>query len=167
MSGEISCEIIPASAPYFKSFHEALSAVARERIFIEMTEAPPPEQVAVFQAGLIARGAPVVYAVCQSQVVGWCDITPKDNPRHSHRGSLGMGIVKEFRGRGLGARLMEAALAQAVRFGLEKVELQVYTTNTAAIALYKKFGFEQEGLIRKYRRLDGRDFDCLAMAKFL
>jgi putative acetyltransferase len=60
-----------------------------------------------------------------------------------------------------------AALEHSKKFGLEKVELQVYTSNLPAIALYKKQGFEQEGIIKNFRKLDGQYFDCLAMGKFL
>ena len=78
-----------------------------------------------------------------------------------------MGLLPEYRGKGIGSQLLKAVLDHSKRFGLEKVELQVYTTNSSAIALYKKFGFEQEGIIKKYRKLDGEYFDCLAMGKFL
>lgn len=156
-----------ASEPFFKSFHDALSTVAAERIFIEMIEAPPLERVVSFQSGLIAKNGPVYYAIDNDRVVGWCDVFPEKNPRQSHRGGLGMGLLPEYRGRGLGSKLLASVLEHAKRFGLEKVELNVYTSNTPAIELYKKFGFEQEGLIRKYRKLDGQYFDCLAMGKFL
>ncbi|MCB0368061.1 MAG: hypothetical protein KDD45_01150 [Bdellovibrionales bacterium] len=43
----------------------------------------------------------------------------------------------------------------------------IYTENFPAINLYKKFDFEEVGIIRKYRKLDGQYFDCLVMAKFL
>lgn len=156
-----------ADEKYFKSFHEALSSVAQERVYIEMVEAPPLENVAAFQRGLILRNGPVYYAIELHRVVGWCDIFPEDNPRQSHRGTLGMGLLPEYRGRGIGAELMRAALVHAKSFGLEKVELNVYTSNAAAVALYRKMGFEEEGLIKKYRKLDGRYFDCLLMAKHL
>ncbi len=159
--------IIYPTEKYFKSFHQALSSVARERIYIEMLEAPPLEKVSDFQNELILKKGPVYYAVDDTKVVGWCDIFPEDNPRQKHRGSLGMGIISEYRGKGIASKLLAAVLAHAKDFGLEKVELNVYTSNVNAIALYKKFGFEQEGLIRNYRKLDGVYFDCLAMAKFL
>lgn len=160
-------EIIYPCEKYFKSFHEALSAVAKERVYIEMIEAPPLEKVSSFQSGLISKNGPVYYAIENDRVVGWCDIFPDENPRLKHRGGLGMGLLPEYRGLGLGSKLLSAVLDHAKKFGLEKVELNVYTSNTSAIALYKKFGFEQEGLIKKYRKLDGEYFDCLAMGKFL
>lgn len=160
-------EIIYPSEKYFKSFHEALSIVAQERIYIEMVEAPPIEKLSTFQSDLIAKNGPVYYAINNDRVVGWCDIFPEDNPRQNHRGGLGMGLIPEFRGQGLGSQLLSAVLDHAKKIGLEKVELHVYTSNMAAIALYKRFGFEEEGLIKKYRKIDGQYFDCLAMAKFL
>jgi RimJ/RimL family protein N-acetyltransferase len=160
-------EIIYPSEIYFKSFHEALSIVAQERIYIEMIEAPPLEKISKFQSELIAKNGPTYFAINNDRVVGWCDIFPATNPRLSHRGGLGMGVIPEFRGQGLGSQLVSAVLAHAKTFGLEKVELHVYTTNVAAIALYKKFGFVEEGLIKNYRKLDGQYFDCLAMGKFL
>jgi RimJ/RimL family protein N-acetyltransferase len=155
------------SEKYFPSFHEALSQVARERIYIEMIEAPPLEKVSGFQRDLIAKNGPVYYAVSNDKVVGWCDVFPFDNPRLAHRGGLGMGLLPEFRGKGIGGRLLKDVLDHSKRFGLEKVELNVYTTNLPAIALYKKCGFEEEGIIRKYRKFDGQYFDALAMGKFL
>lgn len=163
----MKAQIVYPSERYFKSFYDALSVVAKERVYIEMIEAPPFERVVSFQKGLIEKNGPVFYAVHNDLVVGWCDIFPEENPRQNHRGGLGMGILPEFRGQGIGSQLLSAVLEHAKKFGLEKVELHVYTSNTSAIELYKKFGFEEEGLIKKYRKLDGQYFDCLAMGKFL
>jgi ribosomal protein S18 acetylase RimI-like enzyme len=162
-----SSQILYAEEKWIPSYREALDLVAREKIYIEMIEAPPLEKVREFQMGLISKNGPVYYAVQDQQVVGWCDVFPKDNPRQKHRGGLGMGILPSFRGQGLGSQLMDAVLRHSKLFGLEKIELQVYTTNTPAISLYKKFGFVEEGLTRSYRKVDGVTFDALSMAKFL
>ena len=163
----MTVQITYPSARYFPSFHGALGAVAREQEYIEMIEPPPLDKVSQFQADLIAKNGPVYYAVDGERVVGWCDVFPFKNPRLAHRGGLGMGLLPDYRGKGLGSQLLKAVLAHAARSGLEKVELNVYTTNLPAIALYEKFGFEREGLIRKYRKLGERYFDCIAMGKFL
>jgi len=160
-------KIVYPSEKYFPSFHKALSVVAKERVYLEMIEAPTLEKVSGFQKDLISKNGAAYYAVHDERVVGWCDIFPYANPRQSHRGGLGMGLLSEYRGRGIGAKLLDAVLKHAKSSGLEKVELHVYTSNAPAIALYKKFGFEQEGLIKNYRKLDGKYFDSLAMGKFL
>lgn len=160
-------KIIYPSEKYFTGFYETLACVAQERIYIEMIEAPPFENVVKFQGEHVAKNGPVYYALANDQVVGWCDVFAEENPRQAHRGALGMGLLPEFRGKGIGGQLLKATLDHSKRFGLEKVELHVYSSNLPAIALYKKFGFEQEGLIKKYRKLDGRYFDVVAMGIFL
>lgn len=160
-------EIVYASQKFMASFHHALTQVANERVYLEMIEPPPLEQVIKYQTDLIAKNGPSFWAIDNDRVVGWCDIFPNSNPRLSHRGGLGMGLLPEYRGQGIGARLLTAAIDHAKVFGLEKVELTVYTNNPAGIALYKKLGFEEEGMIRKYRKLDDKYFDGLLMAKFL
>jgi ribosomal protein S18 acetylase RimI-like enzyme len=163
----VSVEIVYPSEKYFPSFHDALSIVARERIYIEMTEAPLLEKVSGFQQELISKNGAVYCAIDNEKVVGWCDVFPMSNPRLAHRGGLGMGLIPEYRGRGVGTKLLSSVLDHAKRSGLEKIELYVYTSNTPAIALYRKFGFLEEGIIKHYRKLDGVYFDCLAMGKFL
>lgn len=160
-------EVIYAKEELIPSYYECLKSVASERIYIEMTEPPPLEEVMEFQKELIKSQGPVFYAVSEVKVIGWCDIFPFDSPRQSHRGGLGMGILPAFRGKGIGSQLLASAMEQAKKFGLEKVELNVYTSNKNAAALYRKHGFEEEGLIKHYRKLDGKYFDCIVMAKFL
>ena len=71
----------------------------------------------------------------------------------------------ERRGRGGGRALIEALLA-AVPAGAHKVELEVFPDNEAAIALYRSFGFEEEGLRRDHhRRGDGSLRSALLMAR--
>jgi ribosomal protein S18 acetylase RimI-like enzyme len=144
-----------------------LDSVAREQIYIEMVSAPPLEDIVKFQTELIAENLPVAYALAGNRVVGWCDISRSKNPRLCHRGGLGMGVHADYHGQGIGTKLLEHCLVQATALGLEKIELQVYTENKAAIALYKKLGFKEEGLLKKYRKLGDRYFDVLSMAKFI
>lgn len=79
--------------------------------------------------------------------------------------SLGMWILPEWRARGGGRMLMEAAL-EARPEGVHKIELEVFADNEAAISLYRSMGFEREGLRRHhYRRLDGSLRSALIMAR--
>jgi RimJ/RimL family protein N-acetyltransferase len=79
--------------------------------------------------------------------------------------SLGMWIVPGHRGRGGGAALMAAAL-EARPPDAHKIELEVWPDNEAAIALYRRFDFEEEGLRRDhYRRRDDSLRSSLIMAR--
>ena len=78
-----------------------------------------------------------------------------------------MGIVASHRGAGLGGRLMTAALDHAPRSGITKVELVVFDSNQRAAALFRKFGFEEIGISRDYRRVDGVTYNGVLMERFL
>jgi RimJ/RimL family protein N-acetyltransferase len=82
--------------------------------------------------------------------------------------SVGMCILDEARGRGGGRLLMETVVAHALASPLHKVELEVWTDNARAIALYEAFGFEVEGERRRhYRRRDGTLRSVFIMARLL
>ena len=62
---------------------------------------------------------------------------------------------------------MDNAIDAAKDFGMEKIELEVYTSNLPAIKLYEKRGFILEGIKKKVRKLDGEYFDLKIMALFI
>ena len=76
-------------------------------------------------------------------------------------------MVKEWRGQGIGTMLMESLLEWATANPLiEKVCLEVFTTNSNAIRLYRKLGFVEEGLrLKDIKFGPGRYVDTLAMGK--
>lgn len=81
---------------------------------------------------------------------------------------LAMALRPEARGRGAGRALLEAALAHARSHGAHKVELEAWTDNARAIALYSAAGFAVEGVRRNhYRRRDGSLRSTLLMAVHL
>jgi RimJ/RimL family protein N-acetyltransferase len=75
-----------------------------------------------------------------------------------------MGLLPQFRGQGLGKRLILRTLDTARAFGLTRVELRVREDNASAIALYRKIGFVEEGLQRNAVRLDGSYENTVTMA---
>lgn len=78
--------------------------------------------------------------------------------------NLGLSVDGRFRQRGVATKLLDACLEWARNNGAHKISLQVWPHNEAAIALYEKFGFEHEGLLRKhYRRKNGELWDALVM----
>lgn len=156
--------IIPTRPEHIESFHRALDVVARERRYLALLEAPPLTQTREFLMELVQKGGLQFVVVVEGEVVGWCDIQRRGFPSVAHRGSLGMGIVPTWRGRGLGLRLIEAALAQAWAARFARVELEVYADNARAIALYEKVGFVREGVARDAVFIDGEYRDAINMA---
>ena len=83
-------------------------------------------------------------------------------------GEIGMFVAAEWRGRGVGTALVAAAIDWAKARGLHKLTLSVFPHNEAAIALYRKFGFVEEGLHPKHmRRASGELWDLLDMGLML
>jgi ribosomal protein S18 acetylase RimI-like enzyme len=159
-----SVEIVPITQDHIESFHLALDFVARERRYLSFLEAPPLESGRAFVLDNISQGYPQLVAVSAGQVVGWCDVVPKPRPIYAHVGVLGMGLLPEFRGQRLGDRLIRQTLAAARAFGLNRVELSVRENNAGAVALYKRVGFEIEGLQRNATRVEGVYENVVLMA---
>ncbi len=62
-------------------------------------------------------------------------------------GKIGVSIAKEFRGEGLGERLMQEIEAQAKKLKLKILHLEVYVENKVAENLYKKMGYVEFGML--------------------
>ena len=77
---------------------------------------------------------------------------------------LGMLVAAGWRGRGVGSALLAEAVRRARAAGAHKLALQVWPHNTAALALYERFGFRREGYLRRhYRRRSGELWDAVVM----
>jgi L-phenylalanine/L-methionine N-acetyltransferase len=106
-------------------------------------------------------------ACVQHELVGSLGLVVAErSPRRWHAAEIGMAVADEWQGRGIGSALLKAALDLADRWlSLRRVELTVYADNAVAIHLYRKFGFEVEGLLRGYSFRDGAFVDSYAMAR--
>lgn len=140
---------------------ELMAAVAGERDGIA-TE--PPVDIEE-RAALFARSAGgSVVAVAGGQIIGMLHV---EASRHGF-GELGMLVHRDWRGRGIGAALVQAAIDWARGHGLHKLCLEVFAQNAAAIALYRKYGFVEEGRrARQYRRASGELWDTIMMGLVL
>ena len=77
-----------------------------------------------------------------------------------------MVVHDDWHRQGVGSALLQGAIDLADRWlNLVRLELNVFTDNTAALALYEKFGFKTEGTLRLYAFRDGRFADVYAMAR--
>jgi L-amino acid N-acyltransferase YncA len=158
-------EIRPIAEDHIPGFRETLDAVAREQKFLSFLEAPPLEQMRHFVLNNIKEGYPEFVVLGDEEIAGWCDVLPNSRRTvYAHCGTLGMGLLPKYRGQGIGRKLMERALDAALAFGFTRIELTVREANVNAIALYKNFGFETEGLHRKAVRIEGRYENTLSMA---
>jgi RimJ/RimL family protein N-acetyltransferase len=150
-----------------EGFHACVNAVARERKYLATLHAFGLTESAAFVAGNLEANNPQYVADAAGEIVGWCDIRRETIDSYAHVGMLGMGILPQWRGRGLGERLIRAALDAARAAGMEKVELSVYASNPRARALYAKVGFVHEGTRVRGRKVDGEYDDVHLMGLIL
>ena len=107
-------------------------------------------------------------AEMNGEVVGTAGLHPAGPAlRRRHALTLGLSVLPEAQGKGVGSALMAAMCDYADRWvGALRMELTVYCDNAAAIHLYRKFGFEIEGTFKGYAMRDGRYADAHSMARF-
>jgi RimJ/RimL family protein N-acetyltransferase len=157
-------EIAPVRLRNAEALRRVFDTIARERRYLPIFEAPPLDDVRRYIQDAIEKDNPAIVAIGGDAVVGWCDIRRDAQPTGTHRGVLGMGVVPAWRARGVGSRLIEAALGLARERCFVRIELEVYADNHPAIALYKKFGFVREGVRRDAIAIDGRYCDSILLA---
>jgi putative acetyltransferase len=113
------------------------------------------------------EGLFLLVACVEGEVVGNLGLeTSPARPRMRHVGGVGMAVRDDWQGKGVGTELMRAALDLADNWlNLTRIELRVYVDNSAAVALYKRFGFEIEGTHRRMAFRDGEYVDAYSMAR--
>jgi putative acetyltransferase len=113
------------------------------------------------------EGLFLLVACVDGVVVGNLGLETSPNPpRMRHVGSIGMAVRDDWQGKGVGTTLMGAALDLADNWlNLTRIELRVYVNNSAAVALYERFGFEIEGTHRRLAFRNGEYVDAYSMAR--
>jgi len=151
-------EVRPAEDRDRRPLALLFAAVAEERDGIA---AEPPIDVEERAASWRLDGTLV--ALAAGDVVGLLNVAS-----HFGAGEIGMLVARDWRGRGVGSALVAAAIELARSRGLHKLALSVFPHNEAAIALYRKFGFVEEGRRRRHvRRANGELWDLIEMGLLL
>lgn len=106
-------------------------------------------------------------AVIDDRVVGAASLVLEArSPRRRHVGSVGMAVHDDWQRRGVGTALLAALLDLADNWlNLARLELYVFADNVAAVSLYQRFGFVEEGTLARYAFRDGDYADALLMAR--
>ncbi|MGD8191195.1 N-acetyltransferase family protein [Brevibacillus ginsengisoli] len=106
-------------------------------------------------------------AVVQDRIVGFSRCEGNLLKRFSHKVEFGVCVLQEYWGYGIGKNLLNESIAWADANGIKKMTLNVLETNEKAIQLYKKLGFEIEGVLKKDKILsDGQYYNTVVMGRF-
>lgn len=131
-----------------------------------------PEREAAFRAAL-ARPYPEpgwrqawIAVSAQGRIAGHIDLRANPDRHAAHRCSLGMGTQRDFRFQGLGARLIAVAEGWAARQpGLRWIDLDVLSSNTPGLALYRRCGYTLVGEFEDMYYLDAESYGYTLMTK--
>jgi RimJ/RimL family protein N-acetyltransferase len=138
---------------------QLFAAVAEERDGIA-TE--PPVDVEVRAANWELDW--IFVATTEHDVIGLVHL----NPSRFGYCDIALAVARDWRGRGVGTALFETTIACAREHGFHKLSLSVFAHNTAAVALYRKIGFVEEGRrVKLFRRQSGELWDSVEMGLLL
>ncbi|MEH7331886.1 GNAT family N-acetyltransferase [Neobacillus drentensis] len=106
-------------------------------------------------------------AEANDRIVGFSRLEGSKLKRTSHKVEFGICVLKEYWGYGIGKNLLMESIHGADSNNIKKITLNVLETNEKAIELYKKYGFEVEGVLKKDKILsDGNYYNTIVMGRF-
>jgi RimJ/RimL family protein N-acetyltransferase len=152
--------IRPSTADDFDAWFALYDAVAAEGIWIAGES--PSDRVGrrrTFERNLDSDTAITWLAMSGDDLVGMLGMTIEGG-----RASFGMLVDAARRGGGIGSGLLAAGIEWATAHGAHKISLEVWPHNARARALYLRYGFVEEGRLRRhYRRRNGELWDSVMM----
>ncbi|MFC5528287.1 GNAT family N-acetyltransferase [Cohnella yongneupensis] len=82
-------------------------------------------------------------------------------PAYNATAEISIYIAEGYRGKGVGSLLLEQAIAECPRLGIENIVGFVFAHNEPSLALLRKFGFKQWGYLPRVAVLDGVERDLV------
>lgn len=158
-------DAVPDDAPVIV---EILTQVGQEGIYIANEGL---YMSAEQQAHVVERRNPDVHLILVAEraahVVGTLEMVRGVFQKNRHTANFGMALVPLARGLGIGEGLLLAAHEWARAMGIQKIGLSVFATNQAAIRLYQRLGYREEGRRQNQFLLQGALIDEVLMALYL
>lgn len=100
-----------------------------------------------------SRPAPAPTMTVNERIVGFAGMWLMLDEAHVTT----IGVKRDLRGQGLGEVLFATLLDIAMQIGARRATLEVRVSNYPAQALYRKYGFHEEGIRRRYYSDDNED----------
>lgn len=105
-------------------------------------------------------------AEIEGRIVGFSRCAGNGLKRFAHKVEFGVCVLKEYWGLSIGTNFLKESIAWADASSIKKISLNVLHTNEKAITLYKKYGFEVEGILKNDKILkDGKYYHTVVMGR--
>ncbi len=105
----------------------------------------------------------IIVACGGNKIIGNASLGGNNCDRMKHQRTLGISVLKDYWGMGVGSLLLSEIIKFAKSSGTEIITLEVRSDNLRAIGLYEKFGFKKIGQFKGFFKIDGKyvDFDYM------
>ena len=134
---------------------------------LQQFQSPTLQEEESFISRLDGVTGVMLIALTDGQVVGCLTAELERHPQFRHACEFGMGVLKEQRGKGIGAALVESLVDWAKSKGLRRIQLSVFARNTGAIRLYRRLGFVVEGTKKEAIQIGDQYEDLVEMARIV
>jgi L-amino acid N-acyltransferase YncA len=110
----------------------------------------------------------VIVAELDGKVIGWASLN-QYNSREAYKGvaDLSVYIKRDYRGKGIGGKLITFIESVAKEYGFHKIVLFTFAFNELGQGLYRKKGYREVGVFQNQGMLDGKFVDVIAMEKLI
>lgn len=109
----------------------------------------------------------ILVAEKDDELIGYVLARGGNARRNKHSAYIVTGVLKQYRGQGIGTRLFNRLEEWAVSRGVTRLELTVVTQNVNGLSLYEKAGYNIEGTKKNSLIINGEFVDEYYMAKIL
>jgi len=109
---------------------------------------------------------PILVAEHDGLIIGWASLSMwSDRCAYSDTAEGSFYVKKEYRGKGVGRKLLETVIAEGQKAGLHTVIARITEGNAASIHLVESVGFEHIGIMKEVGRKFGKLMDVYLMQK--
>jgi len=135
-------------------------------VYHDTLQLPHPSREMWQERLIVKSGQRRLVACIDEKIVGDLSLQVEASPRRSHVATFGISVAADAQGRGVGSALMREMINLCDNWmRIERIELTVFSDNPAALALYRKYGFEIEGTGKKFALRNGEYVDAYYMAR--
>ncbi|MFB6135994.1 MAG: N-acetyltransferase family protein [Halobacteriaceae archaeon] len=103
-------------------------------------------------------------ATVDDDVVGWVNVSHPELEKLAHTAELTVGVLEEYRGHGIGGRLLQRGVDWAAEHGYERLYNSVPSTNGDAVDFLESRGWETEAVREDHYKIDDEYVDEVMLA---
>jgi RimJ/RimL family protein N-acetyltransferase len=159
-------EIVVNDYQVFNELYKAIEAESDFMLYEKDERKTTDNQQKVFLEKLASdSSSTIVLAEVDCRIVGFIGIINEGPNKKKFSRYVAMGLLNDFHGKKIGSLLMESCVEFCRKQNVKRIELTVVKDNQKAVNLYKKFGFEIEGIKKNSLYINDTFIDEYFMAR--